>query len=73
MQSQIEQRSSQSDTDRDVLTAIALERCWQVISAMPERQHLIALLRWRADMKQSEIAEALDIAPGTVAAQLHRA
>jgi RNA polymerase sigma factor (sigma-70 family) len=74
-QSQIEQRyrGPEPDTDRDALTAIALERCWQLVTAMPERQHLIALMRWRAGMKQSEIAEALGIAPGTVAAQLHSA
>jgi RNA polymerase sigma-70 factor, ECF subfamily len=74
-QGEIEQqfRSPEPDTDRDALTAIALERCWQVISSMPRRQHMIALMRWQMGMKPTEIAEALGIAPGTVAAQLHGA
>jgi len=73
--SDIEQRyrAPEPDTEREALIAIALERCWQIIAEMPERQHLIALLYWRVGMKQSEIAEALCIAPGTVAAQLHGA
>jgi RNA polymerase sigma-70 factor, ECF subfamily len=66
-------RAPEPDTEREALIAIALERCWQVIAEMPERQHLIALMYWRVGMKQSEIAEALRIAPGTVAAQLHGA
>jgi RNA polymerase sigma-70 factor, ECF subfamily len=75
MQGDVEQRyrTAQPDTAHDALTAIALERCWQVIATMPERQHLIALMYWRIGMKQSEIAEALCIARGTVAAQLHGA
>jgi RNA polymerase sigma-70 factor (ECF subfamily) len=74
-QSQIEQRlrGPEPDTDRDACTAIALERCWEIINAMPERQHQIALMYWYLDMKQVEIAEELGIAPGTVAAQLHGA
>jgi RNA polymerase sigma-70 factor (ECF subfamily) len=66
-------RGPEPDTDRDALTAIALERCWQVISSMPERQHLIALMHWQIGMNHREIAKALDITPGTVAAQLHSA
>lgn len=66
-------RGPEADTERDAITAIALERCWQVVAAMPERQHLIALMHWRFGMKQTEIAEALGIAPGTVAAQVHGA
>jgi len=75
MQGDIEQRyrAPEPDTARDALTAIRLERCWQLIAEMPERQHLIALMYWRIGMKQSEIAEVLCIAPGTVAAQLHGA
>ena len=75
LQGEVEQRfrGPEPDTDRDALTAIALERCWEVITGLPERQHLIALMHWRVGMKQTEIAEALGIAPGTVAAQLHSA
>lgn len=66
-------RAPEPDTPRDALNAIALERCWQAIAAMPERQHLIAVMHWHLGMKHSEIAGKLGIAPGTVAAQLHGA
>jgi RNA polymerase sigma-70 factor, ECF subfamily len=66
-------RASEQREEREALTAIALERCWRVITEMPERQHLIALMYWRIGMKQSEIAEALRITPDTVTAQLHGA
>jgi RNA polymerase sigma-70 factor, ECF subfamily len=72
---QIEQRyrRPEADTCRDALTALTLERCWQAIRRMPERQSQIALMYWRDGMKSSEIAEVLDIAAGTVSAQISRA
>lgn len=66
-------RGPESDTDHDALTAIALERCWQIIRSMPQRQHLIAVMHWRLGMNREEISKELNIAPGTVAAQLHNA
>jgi RNA polymerase sigma factor (sigma-70 family) len=66
-------RGPEADTERDALHRIKLERCWQEISAMPERQSLIALMFWGAGMTQPEIAEDLGIAPKTVATQVHRA
>ena len=38
------------------LSSIALERCWRIIQGLPQRQHVVALLRWQLDMKESEIA-----------------
>ena len=52
--------------------AITLERCWQVIGELPERQHTIALMRWPLDMKEAEIAAVLGVAETTVSATLHR-
>lgn len=66
-------QTQQVDTERDALTAIALERCWQVIDQMPQRQHLIALMRWRGNMKPSEIAAALDMIPDAVSSQIEDA
>jgi RNA polymerase sigma-70 factor (ECF subfamily) len=54
-------------------SAIALERCWQIIREMPKGQHVVAVLRWQLDMKEAEIAAVLGIAESTVGAQLHRA
>jgi RNA polymerase sigma factor (sigma-70 family) len=54
-------------------SSIVLERCWQIIKDMPERQHAVAMLRWQQGMKQSEIAAALDMAEKTVSVHLNRA
>jgi RNA polymerase sigma factor (sigma-70 family) len=57
----------------EALSAIALERCWQIIREMPEGQHVVAILRWQLGMKEAEIAAILGIAESTVSAQLHQA
>ena len=44
-----------------------------VIVALPRRQRLAVFLRYYADLEYEAIAEILDIAPGTVAATLHKA
>ena len=49
-----------------------LERCWQVIQGLPERQHAVALLRWGLDMKQEEIAGVLKMSEKTVSVHLSR-
>ena len=43
------------------------------IQRLPERQRLVVFLRYWADLDYATIAEALAIAPGTVAAALHAA
>ena len=43
------------------------------IAALPERQRLVVFLRYFADLGYREIAEALGIEVGTVAATLHAA
>jgi RNA polymerase sigma-70 factor (ECF subfamily) len=44
-----------------------------VVATLPERQRLVLFLRYYADLEYEAISEALDIAPGTVAATLHAA
>jgi RNA polymerase sigma-70 factor (ECF subfamily) len=44
-----------------------------MIAALPERQRLVLFLRHYADLDYEQIAEALRIERGTVAATLHRA
>jgi RNA polymerase sigma-70 factor (ECF subfamily) len=77
---QIEERHRDTQADpseqapsEQALSAIALERCWQVIREMPKGQHVVAVLRWQLDMKEAEIATVLGIAESTVGAQLHGA
>lgn len=66
-------RQTQADTPAQAFSSIALQRCWQIIEGLPERQHAVALLRWQQDMKESEIAAALGMAEKTVSAHVHRA
>lgn len=66
-------RPALADTAAQAFSAMALQRCWQIIEGLPERQHAVALLRWQQDMKESEIAAALGIAEKTVSVHLRRA
>jgi len=65
-------RKVQVDPLEPAFSTIMLERCWQVIRCLPERQHAVATLRWGMDMKQDEIAAVLDMAEKTVSVHLSR-
>lgn len=71
----IEARYRQAPVDLPALafTSIVLERCWQIIKNMPERQHAVATLRWQQGMKQTEIAAALGMTEKTVSVHLTQA
>jgi RNA polymerase sigma factor (sigma-70 family) len=45
----------------------------EALLALPERQRLAVFLRYYADLSYTEIAAALDVRPGTVAASLNAA
>jgi RNA polymerase sigma factor (sigma-70 family) len=62
-----------ADTEAEALNAIALARAGEIIQDMPPRQREIALLRWQDHLRIAEIAARLDVAEGTVHAQLHNA
>jgi RNA polymerase sigma-70 factor, ECF subfamily len=66
-------RDTPADPSEQAISAIALERCWQIIREMPKGQHVVAVLRWQLGMKEAEIAAVLGIAESTVSAQLHQA
>jgi RNA polymerase sigma-70 factor, ECF subfamily len=63
-------RPAPADTHADAVSAIALQRCWQAIQALPPQQHAVAVMRWLFAMTNTEIAARLDIADGTVAAHV---
>jgi RNA polymerase sigma factor (sigma-70 family) len=44
-----------------------------LVASLPERQRLVVFLRYYADLSYGQIAEALELQPGTVAATLNRA
>jgi RNA polymerase sigma-70 factor (ECF subfamily) len=43
------------------------------VAALPERQRLAVTLRYQCDLTQSQIAEVMGVAPGTIAAMLSTA
>ena len=49
------------------------DRLQAALLGLPERQRLAIFLRYYADLSYAQIAEALAIRPGTVAASLHAA
>ena len=65
-------RKVQVDPLEQAFSSIMLERCWQIIRSLPERQHAVAMLRWGLDMKQNEIATTLNMAEKTVSVHLSR-
>jgi RNA polymerase sigma factor (sigma-70 family) len=65
-------RKVQVDPLEQACSSIMLERCWQVIRGLPERQYAVALLRWGLDMKQAEIAAVLVMSEKTVSVHLSR-
>jgi RNA polymerase sigma factor (sigma-70 family) len=44
-----------------------------LVAALPERQRLVLFLRYYAELDYEQIAEAMDVRPGTVGATLHQA
>jgi DNA-directed RNA polymerase specialized sigma24 family protein len=63
-------RTPPPDTHTAAVSGIALDRCWWTIQALPQQQHAVAVMRWLLAMTNAEIAAALGIAHGTVAAHL---
>lgn len=46
---------------------------WEAVRALPTRMREAVALRYIADLTERQVAERMDIAPGTVAATLHKA
>ena len=49
------------------------ERVWQAVLSLPPRQRAVTVLRYYEDLSEAEIAETLDMAPGTVKSHSHAA
>ena len=63
-------RAAPADTHAEAVSGIALERCWRAIEALPPQQHAVAAMRWLLAMTNTQIAAALGITEGTVAAHV---
>lgn len=60
--------------DSDVVeTATDDPDLMRAVAALPRRQRTAVLLRYAADLTQQQVAEIMNIAPGTAAALLHTA
>jgi RNA polymerase sigma factor (sigma-70 family) len=69
---EVRHRKTPADPSGPPFSPVTLERCWQIIRELPERQHAIALMRWQLDMKEAEIAAAAGLAEKTVSATMDR-
>ena len=49
------------------------ERVWRAVLSLPRRQRAVTVLRYYEDMTEAQIAETLDMAPGTVKSHSHAA
>lgn len=63
-------RPRDPDTYRDAMAAVAFDRSWAAVTRLPPRAHRVAVMRWRLDMSEREIARALGITPKTVSSHL---
>jgi RNA polymerase sigma-70 factor (sigma-E family) len=50
-----------------------IDETWAEVSRLPERQRAVLILRYYADLSESEVAEVLDCRVGTVKSAHHRA
>jgi RNA polymerase sigma factor (sigma-70 family) len=61
----------------DVPSSLTLElpdrELWSAVQSLPERQRQVIVMRYVGDLPESEIANALGVARGTVASNLSRA
>ena len=49
------------------------ERVWKAVLSLPPRQRAVMVLRYYEDLSEAQIAETLDMAPGTVKSHGHAA
>lgn len=50
-----------------------MERFWQLVRQLPRQQMRVVALHYAADLAVDDVAEVLQLAPGTVKAHLHAA
>jgi RNA polymerase sigma-70 factor (ECF subfamily) len=72
----LERRALERSTDLRSMAAPGLDpelELRDAVASLPDRQRTVVALRYGADMTETQIAELLGIAPGTVSATLNHA
>ena len=62
-----------NQTEQAIQQRQQAERLWQAVQRLNGIGQEVIYLRYFLDMSEAEMAEALDVAPGTVKSRLHRA
>jgi len=65
--------SGESSAEKQLLAREQVERVWQSVKELSERQRTVFLLRYVEELELSEIAQATGLSEGTVKAHLSRA
>ena len=65
--------SGESSIEQQLLAREQVERVWQSVKGLSERQRTVFLLRYVEEQELSEIAQATGLSEGTVKAHLSRA
>jgi RNA polymerase sigma-70 factor, ECF subfamily len=65
-------RPRETDTHRDAMVAVAFERFWKAAERLPPQAYRAAVMRWRLDMSERDIASAMGVAQKTVSSHLSR-
>lgn len=63
-------RPRDPDTHRDAMAAVALDLFWAAIARLPPQAYRAAVMRWRLDMSERDIARAMGVTPKTVSSHL---
>jgi RNA polymerase sigma-70 factor (ECF subfamily) len=65
-------RPHEPDTHRDAMAAVALERFWAAVARLPQQAYRAAVMRWRLEMSERDIASAMAVTEKTVSSHLSR-
>jgi RNA polymerase sigma factor (sigma-70 family) len=65
-------RPREPETHRDAMAAVALEIFWATVGRLPPQAYRAAVMRWRLDMSERDIARAMGVTPKTVSSHLSR-
>jgi RNA polymerase sigma-70 factor (sigma-E family) len=66
-------RGSHDSAEAAALLGSDRERVMALLDRLPQRQREVMILRYYADLSEAQIAETLEISPGSVKAHAHRA